>query len=80
MKCTVQDCPGEYEEREIMHTVRHQGRLVVIDHISAEVCSVCGDILLRPEIAREIETMFDSSAQPATTVPLYEFAAGSIEV
>ena len=32
MKCTVSGCPGEYEDRrEVTHTVRHLGRVVVID-------------------------------------------------
>ena len=75
----MQDCPGEYEEREIVHAVRHQGQLVVIDHVPAEVCSVCGDILLKSNIVRQIENLLDSSVQPATTVPLYEFVTGGIE-
>lgn len=78
MHC-ARDCPGEYEKREIVHTVRHQGQLVVIDHVSAEVCAVCGDVLLKLEIVRQIETLLDSSAQPATTVSLFEFVTGSME-
>ena len=48
MKCSIIGCPGEYEEREITHTVRHKGRVAVIDHVPAEVCSVCADVLLKP--------------------------------
>ena len=80
MNCSIQGCPGEYEERQIVHTVRYRGQVLVIDHVSAEVCSVCGDVLLKPETVRKIETILDSATQPATTVPLYEFVAGSIEV
>ena len=75
----MQDCPGEYEQREIVHTVRHQGQLVVIDHVPAELCAVCDDVLLKLEIVRQIETLLDSSAQPAATVPLYEFVTSGIE-
>jgi len=48
MRCTIQGCPGEYEERLIVHTVRHNGQVIVIDHVPAEVCRICGDVLLKP--------------------------------
>ena len=79
MKCSMQDCAGEYEEREIAHTVRHQGQGIVIDHVPAEVCAVCGDVLLKPETVREIEALLDSATQPTTTVPLYAFVTSGIE-
>ena len=74
MKCTIEGCPGEYEERQIVHTARHHGEVVIIDHVPAEVCSVCGDVLLRPETVRRIETLLQTAPQPARTVPLYEYA------
>ena len=74
MRCTIQGCPGEYEERTIVHTVRHRGNVVVIDHVPAEVCSVCGDVLLTPDTVRRIEKLLESSQKPEKAVPLYEFA------
>lgn len=74
MKCSIEGCPGEYEERGIMHTVRHRGQVVVIDHVPAEVCSVCGDVLLKPETVRQIETLLQSATRPVRKVPLYEYA------
>jgi YgiT-type zinc finger domain-containing protein len=74
MKCSIQGCPGDYDERKIVHTVRHQGRVFVIDHVPAEVCSVCGDVLLKPETVRHIEALLRTSAVPKGTVPLYEYA------
>ena len=74
MKCTIQGCPGEYEARTIVHTVRHQGKVVVIDHVPAEVCAVCGDVLLTPDTIRRIEKLLETRPQPARAVPLYEFA------
>jgi YgiT-type zinc finger domain-containing protein len=74
MKCSIAGCPGEYEERYIIHTVRHRGQVIVIDHIPAEVCSVCGDVLLKPETVRRIETSLQARVQPLKTVPLYEYA------
>ena len=74
MKCSIKGCPGEYEERKITHTVRRHERVIVIDHVPAEVCSVCGDVLMEPDTVRRIEALLQTTAQPAATVPLYEYA------
>jgi YgiT-type zinc finger domain-containing protein len=74
MKCNLDGCPGEYKEREIVHTVRHQGRVIVIDRVPADVCSICGDVLLRPEVVRRIEALLQSEGTPTAMVPLYEYA------
>lgn len=74
MKCSIKDCPGEYEERQIIHPVRYYGKVVIIDHVPAEVCSVCNDVLLRPEIVRRIEKLLRTEAKPTGTAPLYEYA------
>jgi YgiT-type zinc finger domain-containing protein len=73
MKCSIQECQGEYEERVILHTVRHRGQVIVIDHVPGEVCSVCGDTLLKPETVRRIEELLRKAPRPAKTVPLYEY-------
>ena len=74
MRCATQGCPGEYEERKIVHTVKHRGSVVVIDHVPTEVCSVCGDVLLKPDTIRHIEKLLETTPKPAKAVPLYEFA------
>ena len=74
MKCTIQGCPGEYESRTVVHTVKPRGEVVVIDHVPAEVCNVCGDVLLAPETVRRIEALLKTNGHPARKVPLYEFA------
>ena len=74
MKCSIEGCQGEYEERQVVHTVRHKGQVIVIDHVPAEGCFACGDVLLKPEIIRRIETLLREAPRPAGTVPLYEYA------
>ena len=74
MKCSIEGCPGEYEERQIVHPVRYHGQVIVIDHVPAEVCSVCGDVLLKPETVRRIEALLLIPTRPVVTVPLYEYA------
>jgi len=73
MKCSIENCPGEYEEKMVVHTVRHRGMVIVIDNVPAEVCSVCGDLLLKPSTVRKIEAMLKKLPQPKTTIPLYEY-------
>ena len=70
----AQGYAGEYEEKEVIHTVRYHGQVIVIDHVPAEVCSLCGDVLLKPETVRRIETLLRSGTQPTSTVPVYEYA------
>jgi len=74
MKCSLEGCPGTYEERLILHTVRHRGEVVVIENVPAEVCSICGDVLFRPETVRRIEKLLEVRSKPSRTVPLYEYA------
>jgi len=74
MRCSLEGCPGEYEHKKVVHTVRHEGRVVVIDHVPVEVCSICGDVLLRPETIRHIEQLLQSGEQPRARAPIYEYA------
>ena len=74
MKCTMCACSGELEQREITHTVRHKGQLVVIDHVPAEVCRACGETLLAPDAIRRIQDILESERAPSRTVPLYDYA------
>ena len=73
MKCCLEGCAGDYKKIEILHTVRYQGQVVVIDNIPAEVCTICGDVLLEPETVQYIEELLGTSSQPAKMVPLYEY-------
>ena len=74
MKCSIDGCPGEYERKDVVHTVRYRGQVVVIDHVPAEVCRVCGDVLLEPETVRHIEELLRTASRPTREVPLYEYA------
>ena len=73
MKCSIEGRPGEYEDRQIVHTVRHRGQVIVVDRVPAEVCSVCRDVLLKPETVRRIEELVQTACKPGRTVPLYEY-------
>jgi len=70
----VKGCPGVYEDRKIVHTVRRDGHVVAIDGVPAEVCSVCGDALLKPDTVRRIEVILRQAGKPDRTAPVYEYA------
>jgi YgiT-type zinc finger domain-containing protein len=75
MNCSIQGCPGEYENREILHTVRHKGEIVVLDRVPAQVCSVCGDTLLDADTVRGIERILDAKSRAERNAPVYTYAA-----
>ncbi len=74
MKCSFRECAGQYEDRTIVHTVTHRGQITVIDGVPAEVCRLCGDVLLKPDTVRRIEQILAAAAEPARSAPVYEFA------
>ncbi len=74
MKCSIAGCPGTYETASVHHTVRLGGRVIVIDHVPAEVCDICGDVLLAPQTVRRIEQLLADLPLPKQTAPVYEYA------
>jgi YgiT-type zinc finger domain-containing protein len=74
MKCSVQSCPGNYEVKHVAQTLRRDGHVIVIDHVPADVCDVCGDVLFAPETVRRIEDLLKAASPPDRTAPVYEFA------
>ena len=74
MKCSIQGCPGGYNAARITHTVRRGSDIVVFEHVPAELCSVCGDILLLPETMRHLEELLSAGLKPDRTAPVFEYA------
>ncbi len=74
MKCSILGCPGEYEPTLIHHTIRQDGQVIVIDHVPAQQCDVCGDVVLDPATIRRIEALLASQPQPHQTAPVFEYA------
>ena len=71
MNCSIRGCSGHYEKKFIPHVLKHKGEFVVLENVPAEVCSVCGDILMSLDTAEAIESVLKSSSKPLKTVPLY---------
>ena len=75
MKCSLRDCPGEYEERRIVQTERHGDRIIVINDVPAQVCDVCGDVLLTVDAVRRIEEIVREAGTPDRMAPVYEYTS-----
>ncbi len=71
-KCSVAECSGVYEKRAITHVVKHHSRLVVLDKVPAEVCRLCGDVLLSMETVEAIERLLRTPGVPVDSAPVCE--------
>jgi len=64
MNCSIQGCPGEYEDRLIVHTVKHGTEVLVFDQVPAEAYDVCSDMLLTPETVRHFQALIQRHPKP----------------
>lgn len=74
MKCSIKGCIGEYQEKMIVHTVSRKNDIFIFEHVPADVCSVCGDTIFKPDIVRRLESLIQQKNKPKRFVPLYEYA------
>jgi YgiT-type zinc finger domain-containing protein len=73
MKCSIQGCPGHYEHRLIVHTVKRGAEVIVFEDVPAEVCDVCSDTLLAPETIRHLERLMKQESKPKKHAPVYAY-------
>jgi YgiT-type zinc finger domain-containing protein len=74
MKCTIQGCPGTYEPQLVTRSFKRRDKIIVLDGVPAEVCAVCGDVLIRPDTVEHIEKLLRERHDPDGSVPLYRYA------
>jgi YgiT-type zinc finger domain-containing protein len=73
MNCSIQGCPGRYEDRRIVHTIRHGNDLMVVENVPADVCDVCADVLLAPDTIRHLEKLVRDRVEPEKFAPVYDY-------
>lgn len=73
MKCSIEGCPGQYEEKTILHTVEKNGQIAVFEKVPAEICNVCSDVLLAPDTVRHLEVMLTEVGRPERMAPVYAY-------
>lgn len=73
MKCGIEGCTGEYRKVEVTRAFRKDDRVVVIDHIPAEVCSVCGEMVFSLDTLDGIQRILAAGTESARTAPVFEY-------
>ncbi len=75
MRCAF--CKGDTEEKLIRYVQEYKGQLVIIENVPAEVCTQCGERLIRPDIAERIQRLVWEQPRPKRQdrVPVYDLAS-----
>jgi YgiT-type zinc finger domain-containing protein len=71
MNCIRQNCPGEMEERHIVHTFMRDNRPLVVEDLPAHVCSVCGYTTLDLPVLDLLFTLNPETMMPVGQAPVY---------
>jgi YgiT-type zinc finger domain-containing protein len=74
MKCIVQGCPGEMEQRRIVHTFVRGGRPIVIEDLPACVCAVCGYTVLDMRVLDMLFALDPATASPVGQAPVFRLS------
>lgn len=73
-KCSF--CGGKLVKRMITHPQEYKGRIIILENVPADVCSQCGEVLLRPGVLERVQELVWSETAPKRTasVPVYDLA------
>ena len=68
-------CGGAVTERHIPREIRWRGKLFVIEDVPVGVCTQCGEKVMTPRVAKQIDRVLEEQTQPTKTivVPVYEY-------
>ncbi len=68
-------CEGSVEERLISRELRWRHRLFVFENVPIGVCSQCGENVVRPKVAKNIDRILEENKKPTKMlqVPVYEY-------
>ncbi len=75
MKCAVQGCPGEMEQRRIVHTFVRDGKPIIVEDLQALVCPVCGFTVLELHVLDQLFALDPSIEQPVRQAPVFRLSA-----
>ena len=75
MKCTVAGCSGEYQQRLIAQVFSRGGQVIVVEDIPTQVCDICGDILVAPEVVERLVRTDVAGKEPAKLAPVFQYEA-----
>ena len=78
MKCTVQGCPGEMEERRIVHTFMRGGKPLVVEDLPALVCPVCGYTVLDLRVLDTLFALDPDVERPVRQAPVFRLSLAPV--
>ncbi len=71
MKCLMKNCPGEMEERLIVHTFIRNHKPIVVEDLPARVCPVCGYTVLDMQVLDMLFALDPETAKPVGQAPVF---------
>jgi YgiT-type zinc finger domain-containing protein len=73
-KCPL--CGGSLQAKRITRPQEYKGKVIILEHVPAEVCQQCGEAFLSPAILEQVQELVWSQAAPkrTTQVPVYDLA------
>ena len=74
MKCIVQGCPGEMEQRRIVHTFVRNGNPIVVEDLPALVCPVCGYTVLDLHVLDAVFALDLETETPVGQAPVFRLS------
>ena len=75
MQCDL--CGARMTEELVTYTIEVGGKLVVVEHVPARVCSQCGERLYSPQTVERLQKTVSEQRSPSRTLetPVFDFAA-----
>ena len=74
MRCMAQGCPGEMEERQILHTFLRGGSPIVVEDLAAGVCPVCGYTVLDLHVLDSLNAFDPETTEPVRQAPVFRLS------
>ena len=74
MKCIVQGCPDEMEQRRIVHTFVRDGNPIVVEDLPAWVCPVCGYTVLDLHMLDILFALDPETKTPVRQAPVFRLS------
>ena len=72
-KCPL--CKGRLERKIVSYTQPYEGKLYVIEHVPADVCQQCGEIVLEPSTAKKIQNLvWSGKPKGSLQLPVFDLA------
>ena len=68
-------CGGVVKEQLVPREIRWKEELFIFENVPVGVCTQCGEKVIKPEVAKAIDRVFQEKRKPTKTVqvPVYQY-------